>query len=233
MALHPPSSPDKRLPNQPPDANLPPRRYAAMKAIAPQSNPSRRPFLLLLVWSAFLPIAPVLLAKPSKEELRATKREASAVEPGAKPKKRDAGSDARDAKPKAVEAQSRALEKIREHLDVPDDMEWSVIADRIAKVEELRRSLWSNAPGNRGTALFGDKDRRASTDGSSSQPERDALRSAVREQMTDAEIKARLVRAHEVQRQNEVRLAKAQDDLRAVLSIRQEAVAVVAGLLPP
>jgi hypothetical protein len=32
---------------------------------------------------------------------------------------------------------------------------------------------------------------------------------------------------------NEARLAKAQAELRAVLTVRQEAVAVLAGLLPP
>jgi hypothetical protein len=51
--------------------------------------------------------------------------------------------------------------------------------------------------------------------------------------LPDAEIKARLARVHEVYVQDGARLAKAQEELRAVLTIRQEAVAVMAGLLPP
>ena len=47
-----------------------------------------------------------------------------------------------------------------------------------------------------------------------------------------AEIKARLDRYREVRKENEARLAKAQDDLRAVLTVKQEAMAVMMGLLP-
>jgi hypothetical protein len=50
--------------------------------------------------------------------------------------------------------------------------------------------------------------------------------------MPDAEIKLRLDRVRETRKANEAKLSKAQEDLRAVLSVRQEAVAVVFGLLP-
>ena len=59
-----------------------------------------------------------------------------------------------------------------------------------------------------------------------------ALSSAVRDKLPEAEIKARLDRVRQVRKENEVKLTKAQEELRAVLSIRQEAVAVVFGLLP-
>lgn len=39
--------------------------------------------------------------------------------------------------------------------------------------------------------------------------------------------------APDVHRQNEAKVEKAEEELRAVLTARQEAVAVVAGLLPP
>lgn len=55
----------------------------------------------------------------------------------------------------------------------------------------------------------------------------------MKDKLPDAEIKSRLDRAHEVQQQKEAQLARAQADLRAVLTVRQEAVAVLAGLLPP
>jgi hypothetical protein len=68
--------------------------------------------------------------------------------------------------------------------------------------------------------------------GRAANPELDALRTAVTDNMPDAEIKARLDRLREVRKQNEAKLAKAQEDLRAVLTVRQEAMAVMTGLLP-
>jgi hypothetical protein len=58
------------------------------------------------------------------------------------------------------------------------------------------------------------------------------LQSAVRDKLPDAEIKSRLDRLRQSRRDNETKLSQAQEELRAVLSIRQEAVAVVFGFLP-
>jgi len=58
------------------------------------------------------------------------------------------------------------------------------------------------------------------------------LRAAITEKLPDAEVKSRLERLREVRKQNEAKVAKAQEELRAVLSVRQEAVAVMFGLLP-
>jgi len=61
----------------------------------------------------------------------------------------------------------------------------------------------------------------------------EALRSAVRGGLPEAELRLRLARAHELHREREARLARARAELRAVLTVRQEAVAVLAGLLDP
>jgi len=58
------------------------------------------------------------------------------------------------------------------------------------------------------------------------------LRQAIADKLPDAEIKSRLDHFREVRKANEEKLTKAQDELRAVLSVRQEAVAVMVGLLP-
>lgn len=168
-------------------------------------------------------VNPAVAAKANKEEIRAMKRDGLIEEAGLKPKKRDDNADARGPKSNPADAQARGLDRLRERLVVPDDTEWALMVERITKIEEIRRTIWtSTAPG-------AEKGKR----GSSANPERDALRSAVTDNLPDAEIKSRLARAHEIHRQNEARLAKAQADLRAILSIRQEAVAVMAGLLPP
>jgi len=68
--------------------------------------------------------------------------------------------------------------------------------------------------------------------GATASPEQDALRQAVTDKLPDAEVKSRLARLREVRKANEEKLTKAQENLRAVLDVRQEAVAVMAGLLP-
>jgi hypothetical protein len=111
---------------------------------------------------------------------------------------------------------ARSLVRLREAMRVTDDAEWAVIAERIAAVQ---------------AAGAGPKDK-AKPAG----PERtaqDALRVAVRDGLPDAELRLRLARAHELQREREARLARARAELRAVLTVRQEAVAVLAGLLEP
>ncbi len=174
-------------------------------------------------------VNPAVAAKANKEEIRAMKRDGVIEETGGKPKKRDDNADARGPKSNPADAQARGLDRLRERLVVPDDTEWTLMVERITKIEEIRRTLWTSAANVRSPAPGAEKGKR----GSSANPERDALRSAVTDNLPDAEIKSRLARAHEIHRQNEARLAKAQADLRAILSIRQEAVAVMAGLLPP
>ena len=161
------------------------------------------------------------------------KRELAADDPSAKPKNRDGAADVRERKDGAADPQARALSRVREQMEITDDGEWALIAERIGKVDELRRALLASSAGPRGLAAPGDRGKRASATAPAGLAERDALRAAVKDKLPDAEIKGRLARAREVQSQQEARLATAQAELRAVLTVRQEAVAVVAGLLPP
>ncbi len=135
------------------------------------------------------------------------------------------------------------LGSIRERLEVPDDEEWKLISTRVMKVSELRRASGGGMAGGMafggrggpppGGAGGGGGDRTSSrgTRGGGP-PEMELLSSALRDKLPDAEIKMRLDRLREARKANEANLAKAQDELRAVLSVRQEAVAVMFGLLP-
>ncbi len=111
---------------------------------------------------------------------------------------------------------ARALARLREALQVADDAEWAVISERIVAVQAAGAGAKDKAkpPGPERTA-------------------QDALRTAVRDGLPDAELRLRLARAHELHREREARLARARAELRAVLTVRQEAVAVLAGLLAP
>ncbi|MBI3878231.1 MAG: hypothetical protein HY300_20100, partial [Verrucomicrobia bacterium] len=62
-------------------------------------------------------------------------------------------------------------------------------------------------------------------------PEADALRNAIESGASAEEIKAKLARLRESRREKEAQLEKAQNDLRQLLSAKQEAVAVMMGLL--
>jgi len=62
-------------------------------------------------------------------------------------------------------------------------------------------------------------------------PEADALEKAVEAKASNSEMKAALAKYQEARKAKEAELAKAQDDLRKVLSVRQEAIATVNGLL--
>ena len=64
-----------------------------------------------------------------------------------------------------------------------------------------------------------------------SSPELDALRKAINNKASAAEIKSKLADLRTARKQKEAGLEKAQDDLKTILSARQEAVAVTLGLL--
>ncbi len=141
------------------------------------------------------------------------------------------------------EMQARMLAGLRERMEVKDDEEWKLISERIAKVAELRRS----APGVPGMMMMmgrgpgggpggpgreeGGMGRGGPRPGGGS-AEMTALASALRDKLPDAEIKSRLERLRDQRKDSEAKLARAQEDLRAVLTMRQEAMAVMAGLLP-
>ena len=190
-----------------------------------------RAAVICFVLSAVGAVAGYAQEKPGKENARALKREATGDDPGVKPKKRDDNSDSGRTKANPADAQARVLDRLREKLDVTDDTEWALIVERMTTIDEIRRTLWTSSSSSRGPLPGTEKNKRKS--GSSGNPERDALRSAVSDNLPDAEIKSRLARAHEIHPRNQARLAQAQANLRAVLSIRQEAVVVMAGILPP
>jgi hypothetical protein len=62
-------------------------------------------------------------------------------------------------------------------------------------------------------------------------PEVEALRKAVDDKAPADEIKAKLAAVKKVNKDSQKKLDQAQSDLRAILSVRQEAVAVLNGLL--
>jgi hypothetical protein len=176
----------------------------------------------LLLFSA----APTFAQDSSKEERKAEKQ--ADRPPGVETERRSFD-------PEAMKA--RMLENARTQLEVESDEEWALISERLVKVSELRRAQMSSQFS--GASMFsgrgGDRggDRGSSRGGrSSSNPDVSALADAIKNKAPAAEIKARLDVLRENRKKADAQLAQAQEDLRAVLTVRQEAMLVAAGLLP-
>lgn len=133
---------------------------------------------------------------------------------------------------------ARMMERYREQLEVKSDDEWKVLEPRIAKVSEARRELGAFGRGFGGGRRGGDD--RGGNDqggnrprfGSEPSPEAEALQKAIEAKAPADEIKTKLAKYRESQKQKEAKLAQAQEDLKKLLSVRQEAAAVMMGLLP-
>lgn len=134
-----------------------------------------------------------------------------------------------------ADMQARMMSTLRERMGVTSDEEWAVIAERITKVSELRRQMGGGlgaAMAMRGPSGSGGGDSGRSRGRPGGSAETEALTSAVRDQLPEAELKARMAKLRETRKANEKKLEEAQEELRAVLTVRQEAMLVIAGILP-
>jgi hypothetical protein len=134
--------------------------------------------------------------------------------------------------------QQRMMDNLREQLGVTNDAEWGVIEQRLSKVARMRMENMlrngmgmmggmrsrggANGPGGgfRGFPGFGQPD-----------PNSEALQKTVDSNAPAAQIQSALAKFRDARKQKQAELAKAQDDLRQVLTIRQEATLVLAGIL--
>ncbi len=131
----------------------------------------------------------------------------------------------------------RMMERYREQLGVKDDAEWGVIEGRINKIDEARRSTMrgfggfggGRGPGGPGGPGGGQGNRGGG--GQQANPDAEALQSALDSGASAEEIKIKLTAYREATKKKEAELSKAQDDLRQLLSVKQEAAAVLLGLL--
>jgi Spy/CpxP family protein refolding chaperone len=132
----------------------------------------------------------------------------------------------------------RALERMREQFEVKDDAEWKIISERVEKVFNAQRDArpsfgfgFGRGPGgDRGGDRGGDSNRPNPFRGEPN-PDQEALQKALEAKAPAAEIKDKLAKFRDSRKTREEKLAKAQDDLKQVLSARQEATAVLMGLL--
>jgi hypothetical protein len=138
---------------------------------------------------------------------------------------------------------TRMMERYREALEVKSDDEWKLIEGRINKVVDARRDVGIGGFGRGfggggrgggrggGDGNDGGENRRARFFGGEPSAEAQELQKAIEAKAPNDEIKAKLAKYRDSQKDKRDKLEKAQDDLRKVLSVRQEANAVLMGLL--
>lgn len=140
--------------------------------------------------------------------------------------------------------QQRRLERIKEQMEITDDSEWKAMEPLIQKVMESRIASMAGM----GRGMFGPRrgggnggnggnggdqgqgQRRGGMFGTPS-PEAEALQKTIDAKAPKAEIKAALAKFVESRKAKQAELEKAQEDLRKVLTTRQEAIATLEGLL--
>lgn len=134
------------------------------------------------------------------------------------------------------EFRQRMAERLKTSLKVSDE-EWGVIQPLIEKVQAKQRETM----GSRFGGGFGRGGRDGGRDGAqgssttSSRPgaaEAQALRTAVENENTSAdELKAKLTAVRESRKKAQAELEQTREDLRKVLTVRQEAALVSMGIL--
>lgn len=128
--------------------------------------------------------------------------------------------------------QQRMMDGFRQQLAVTNDDEWGIIQERLSKVVRIRMDMFSaggmgmmrrpggGGPGGSRGFGFGTPD-----------PSAQSLQNAIDTGAPTAQIKAALEKYRDTRKQKQADLAKAQDDLRSVLTLKQEAALVLAGML--
>jgi len=132
------------------------------------------------------------------------------------------------------------LDRYKERMEVKDDAEWKLIEGAIGKVFDAQREVMSSRMGgfmggrrNRGGGdqAGGDQARPRGNRFGTPSAEAEDLQKAIDDKAPADQIKAKLAKLRESNTAKEAALTKAQDELKALLTSRQEAVAVLGGLL--
>jgi hypothetical protein len=138
-----------------------------------------------------------------------------------------------------AQMQQRMMENIREQMAVKDDAEWKILEERIQKVSDAQREIGFGGGMRRlfrrpgGDAQNNDQGggRRRGMFGGEPSVEEQALDKAIDSKASKEEIKSAMTKYRASKKEKEAKLAAAQDELKKVLSVQQEAVALAMGLV--
>jgi Spy/CpxP family protein refolding chaperone len=144
-----------------------------------------------------------------------------------------------------AQMRQRMMDDLRDQMEIKDDAEWTAIEPKVTKVFDTQRELMAGRMRGFGRGNRRNNNAGANADDNAGQqrPRRQggmfgepsaavtALQKAVDDKAPSAEIKTKLKAVQDEQKANQAKLVTAQEDLRAVLTPRQEAIATLRGLL--
>ncbi|MGD0650138.1 MAG: hypothetical protein ABSA97_03195 [Verrucomicrobiia bacterium] len=128
------------------------------------------------------------------------------------------------------------LDRAKESLEVTNDDEWKVLQPLVQKVFDAEAAVPRGMRGGRrggpgGGSGGGAGGAGGARFGGTPSPEVQALQAAIEAKASPDELKAKLAKLRDTRKEKEAALTKVQEDLRKVLTVRQEASAVLMGLL--
>jgi hypothetical protein len=130
------------------------------------------------------------------------------------------------------------MDNVKERLAFTNDTDWAAVQPLVQKVMDARRDLMTAGMGGFGRRGGGGNNASQNNDqggrrGGFGQPsvEAEALQKALDSNAPAAQVKAALEKYRASRKDKEAKLTQTQDDLRKVLTTRQEAQAVLLGLL--
>jgi hypothetical protein len=143
-----------------------------------------------------------------------------------------------------AQRQQMMMDGIKSDLEITDDSEWTAIQPLVKKVMDAQQAVvgermrgFFGRPRGGGDNNGGGGDqgqRRGGGPGGmfgTPSPEAEALQRAVDSKASSAETKAALAKLVEARKNSQASLEKAQAELRKVLTVRQEAILTLRGLL--
>jgi len=134
--------------------------------------------------------------------------------------------------------QQRMMDNIRDQLGYTNDTDWNAVQPLVQKVMDARRDVGFGGGMGR---MFGRNRGGGGGNGGPGggrggfgpqpSPEAEALQKAIDDNAPAAQIKDALARYESSQKAKQAKLVQAQEDLRKVLTVKQEAQATLLGLL--
>jgi hypothetical protein len=143
-----------------------------------------------------------------------------------------------------AQMRQRMMDNLRERFEVKSDDEWKIIQTRIEAVTQARRDASTmggfggmmgrrgqGGPGGPGAQADNTQRRGPGGFGGEPNPAVEALQKALEGKASNDELKAKMAAVRDSIKEREAKLEKAQAELKKVLSVRQEAEAMVMGLV--
>lgn len=146
-----------------------------------------------------------------------------------------------------AQMQQMIMDRIRDRLEFTNDADWTAVQPLVQKVVDARRDMGGmgggfgrggggggrNRGGDQGGGGGGQNGNRGGGGGffGTPSPEAQALQDAIDNNAPESQIKDLLTKYQTSQKAKEAKLKTAQEALRGVLSVRQEASAALMGLV--